>query len=317
MVVQAMKYDLVCEGGGIRGIGLVGAMEGIEQRGFLPSHLAGTSAGSIVASLRATGYTPLQLRDILLDTDFSKFKDGNGWGRKLYNILRYRGIYHGDYFYEYIREFLAAKGVVYFGDLKSANVSDCDHFIYRWIFKCFVADVTRKRLVTFPDDAKLYGLDPDYMEVALAVRASMSIPVIFQPVMMKQSILVDGGILSNYPINSWDSTVPPEWPTFGILLDEDSRKRQFEPIGRYPHDYFIALFDTMLKAHDKLNIKPGDFKYRTIRVPCGTVDGTDFDLSLSEKKFLYNNGIHAAREFLNEWSWADYQRWAKEVRGLA
>jgi NTE family protein len=111
--------------------------------------------------------------------------------------------------------------------------------------------------------------------------------------------------------------VPPEWPTFGILLDEDSRKRQFEPIGRYPHDYFIALFDTMLKAHDKLNIKPGDFKYRTIRVPCGTVDGTDFDLSLSEKKFLYNNGIHAAREFLNEWSWADYQRWAKEVRGLA
>jgi NTE family protein len=312
-----MKYDLVCEGGGIRGIGLVGAMEGIEQRGFRPSHLAGTSAGSIVASLRCAGYTPMQLKKILLDTDFSKFKDGNGWGRKLYNIMRYRGVYHGDYFYEYMRELLADKGVVYFGDLKSTNDADCEHFLYRWRFKCFVADITRKRLITFPDDSHIYGFDPDYMEVALAVRASMSIPVVFQPVEIKQSLLVDGGVLSNYPINAWDSIAVPEWPTFGILLDEVAPERKVEPVGRWPHDYFMALFDTMMKAHDKLNIKPGDFKYRTIRVPCGSISGTDFDLELSEKKFLYNKGIHAAREFLNIWSWPEYLRWAKEARGLA
>jgi len=311
-----MKYDLVCEGGGIRGIGLVGAIDGIEQRGYTPSHLAGTSAGAIVASLRAAGYTPQELKEVMFTTDFNKFKDGNGWGRKIYNIVRYRGIYKGDYFYNYIKELLADKGVVYFGDLASLEEKDQRHFIYRWLFKCFTADVTRRRLITFPDDSAIYGIDPDYMEVALAVRASMSIPAVFQPVTHKRDVLVDGGILSNYPISSWDSPLVPDWPTFGILLEESKHQRKFEPIGPWPHDYFIALFDTMMKAHDKRNIKPGDFKYRTIVVPCGAVSATDFDLDLEEKNVLYNKGVAAARDFLQAWSWSDYQRWAREVRGL-
>jgi NTE family protein len=311
-----MKYDGVFEGSGIRGIGLVGAIEGIEQRGFIPSHLAGTSSGAIVASLRVAGYSPLHLRDILFDFDFNTFKDGNGWGRKLYNIIRYRGVYKGDIFYHFIKDLLHEKGVVYFGDLKSEETDDLHKYLYRWRFKCFAADLTRKRLITFPDDAAVYGLDPDYMEVATAVRASMSIPVVFQPVKINGSILVDGGILSNYPVNSWDSIGPPLWPTFGVILEEDKQIRKFEPIRRWPHDYFLALFETMMLAHDKLNIRPGDYKYRTIMVPCGTIASTDFNLNLKEKKFLYNNGIHSAREFLNDWSWAKYQRWANETRGL-
>jgi hypothetical protein len=43
---------------------------------------------------------------------------------------------------------------------------------------------------------------------------------------------------------------------------------------------------------------------------------TDFDLGLAEKRFLFNHGVNAAREFLAEWSWAKYKRWAKEIRGI-
>jgi NTE family protein len=309
-----MKYDLVCEGGGAKGVGLVGAITAIEQRGFTPSHLAGTSAGSIVASLRAAGYTPEELKAILYETDFNTFKDGNGFGRKGWNIFKHRGIYEGEVFYQYIKQLLAAKGVVYFGDLLSENGDLLNY--YRWRFKCYVADVSNKRLVTFPDDAELYGLKPDNMEVALAVRCSMGIPIIFQPVEMHKSLLVDGGILSNFPINAWDSWGLPDWPTFGILLDEDiGQSTQFR-VGRWPHDYFLALFKTMLRAHDKRYIKPGDYRYRTVKAPVGTIESTDFDLSFEQKEFLFNNGYNAAKTFLETWSWEEYLEWAKKARGI-
>ena len=101
-----MKYDLILEGGGSKAPGLVGALAAIEHKGFLPNSLAGTSAGAIVASLRAAGYTPADLRTVFTDLDFRTFKDGNGFGRKAYNILRHKGIYKGDVFYNTILELL-------------------------------------------------------------------------------------------------------------------------------------------------------------------------------------------------------------------
>ena len=119
-----MQYDCVLEGGGVKIPGLVGAMAAIEERDFTPSHLAGTSAGSIVAALRAAGYRPHQLKQIMLDIDFKQFLDGNGFGRKSYNILRHRGIYKGDAFYQYMKEMLEDMGVRTFGDLKSRVIAD-------------------------------------------------------------------------------------------------------------------------------------------------------------------------------------------------
>ena len=90
-----------------------------------------------------------------------------------------------------------------------------------------VSDVTRCLLVRLPwDYASVYGLDPDKTSVADAVRASMSIPFISRPVTLAHastkvtSTLVDGGLLSNFPIDSLDRTDgrAPRWPTFGVTL---------------------------------------------------------------------------------------------------
>jgi NTE family protein len=68
--LETDSADGVFEGGGVKGIAFVGALEAAEEAGITRwVNLAGTSAGAIIASLLAIGHTPAQLRSILEATD--------------------------------------------------------------------------------------------------------------------------------------------------------------------------------------------------------------------------------------------------------
>jgi len=310
-----MKYDAILEGGGAKIPGLVGGLAGIESRGFTPSHLAGTSAGAIVAAGRIAGYTPEELQDILTELNMSEFKDGNGFGRKFWNITRAKGIYKGDYFYEFMKEMLGSKGVETFGDIVSSEPNEKNTPVWRWRFKCLAADITNERLVKWPNDAVLYNMRPDDVEVAWAVRTSMSLPYFFQPVKRGKIYFVDGGLLSNFPLDIWDSPTSPTHPTFGLLLDE-ADSQQPNKITATPFSFFNALFGTVLKAHDRRFIKPGDYEHRTIKIPTGSAKTTDFDMTAFQKQALHDSGYKAATKFLDHWSWPEYLQWTNHIRGV-
>jgi len=70
-----LKCDAVFEGGGVKGIGLVGAVSEIEKAGYKFENLAGTSAGAIVASLLSVGFTAKEIKEELEKLDYSDFKD--------------------------------------------------------------------------------------------------------------------------------------------------------------------------------------------------------------------------------------------------
>lgn len=70
-----LRFDAVFEGGGVKGIGLVGALAVIEQAGYQPMNLAGTSAGAIIAALYAAGYTAAELKTVILGLDFNQLTD--------------------------------------------------------------------------------------------------------------------------------------------------------------------------------------------------------------------------------------------------
>jgi NTE family protein len=67
--------DLVFQGGGVKGIGLVGAYSILEERGYRPVNMAGASAGAIVAALVAAGYSAEEMRDIMMEIPFHEFTD--------------------------------------------------------------------------------------------------------------------------------------------------------------------------------------------------------------------------------------------------
>src|SRR5918998_4402728 len=174
------KYvDLVFEGGGVKGIALVGAFSVLEEQGYEPQNMAGASAGAIVATLIAAGYTAAELREIIGKLDYDLFKD-EAWEDRIplmdksLSMLKDLGLYEGEAFLDWIDELLKAKGVRTFGDLVRREDAELR---YRYKAQVIASDVTERRLLVLPRDATKLGIaDPDDLSVALAVRMSMSIP---------------------------------------------------------------------------------------------------------------------------------------------
>jgi NTE family protein len=331
MTATTSYADLVFEGGGVKGIGLAGALATLEERGYEPQNVAGTSAGAITAALLAAGYDAAELREIIMTLDYRQFQD-RAWEDKLpliersLSMLLDLGLYEGDRFLEWIRERLEAKGVQTFADLVHPEYAEDPRF--RSKLQVIASDVTTHELLILPRDATKLGIEPDDLDVALAVRMSMSIPVFFEPVRFENPktgqvhVIVDGGMLSNYPVWLFDceDDEAPEWPTFGMLLVEP---KPSVPIGaRLPApkmaghgpravvDYVKALAQTMMEAHDRLYVEQASYA-RTIPIPTLGVGTTEFDLSPERALALFDSGRWAAETFLGKW---DFEAYVAEFR---
>jgi NTE family protein len=313
----------------VRGIALVGALEVLEEAGYITQNRAGTSAGAIVAALHAAGFEAKELRDVIAETKFSSFIDPGIIDRiplmgAPLGVLYEHGIFEGDAFYNWMRSLLAEKEVMTFGDLVHADFAD-DEPVYRHKVQVIASDLTTRRLLVLPRDADMLGVeDPDSLDVALAVRMSMSIPFFFEPVRFRNRsthethVIVDGGVLSNYPVWLFDSKGAPKWPTFGLRLVEedagvDAIAEPLEQTTRIPkgpiglYRFGRALIETMVEAHDRLYVEEAHFA-RTIPIPTCGVGTVDFFLSDDDANRLYESGRGAAEEFLTRWDFAGYKR---------
>src|SRR5262245_29888988 len=315
---KRLKCDAVFEGGGVKGIGLVGAVAVTEAKGYDFVNVAGTSAGAIVAALVAAGYRAEELRAIMATLDYGKFKDPGWIDRipvlgKAMSLGIEKGIYEGEYFEDWMRQQLQKKGKRKFGDLIMDEFKDS--VPYRYKLRVVASDLSRGKMLVLPQDIKDFGIEPDDLDIARAVRMSMSIPFFFEPVTMtlqnkKQTYIVDGGILSNFPIQLFDDGTPnPSWPTFGYLLVEEDPSRpitvRHEIHG--PLSMFAALFATMMEAHDRMYVESDAFA-RTIPIPTKGVTATEFDLSKERAEMLYQSGRAAAESFFATWNFAEYKR---------
>ena len=317
------RVDLVFQGGGIKGVALAGALSVLEERGYQPQNVAGASAGAIIATLLAAGYSAKGIYEIIAAENFSLFMD-KGWEDRLPTFISVplslwtgQGIYEGDYFLKHMETLLAANGVRTFGDLIHPDyANEPTTSVYRYKVQVIVSDITEQRMLVLPRDAAQLGVSPDDLNVARAVRMSMSFPIFFEPVRFsnpsttKEHLLIDGGLLSNFPVWIFDSQGIPEWPTFGIRLTNeivgnpmdagvpwiDSALKVFGPIG----PFLMSLASTALEAHDRTYLASADF-VRTITVPTLGVKTLDFSLPREKVEALFQSGCQAAEEFLKAW----------------
>ena len=301
-----MKADAVFEGGGVRGIALVGAVSVAEELGYTWENVAGTSAGAIVASLIASGYEATELKEIMAAMDYTRFLDRRRSTRiplvgNLINLVFKKGIYRGDAFREWLVETLAAKGKRFFGDIRTEYPEE----EYRYKLRVIASDLTRGRMLVLPQDVANYGLDPDELGIADAVRMSMSIPYFFEPARLGQSLIVDGGLLSNFPVWLFDSDGIPEWPIFGFNLvsEEEKLPRHRRIVG--PITLLKALFLTMMQAHDAHHVSKAN-RIRTIYIDTLDIGAVEFDLSKERTTALYESGRRAAQEFFESWNFRAY-----------
>ncbi|WP_179466560.1 patatin-like phospholipase family protein [Mycolicibacterium vinylchloridicum] len=325
---KTKPVDLVLAGGGVKGIGLAGAVVKLMEAGYRAYRVAGSSAGSIVGSIVAAAakndqMTPAEVRDLALSIDYRKFLDpgpverlpllGPSWA-----ILQGTGIYQGDYAHDFIADQLADLGVSTFGDLRLDDDELPPEQRYRLVVTA--ADVTTGQLVRLPwDYRRLYGLNPDEQPVADAVRASMSIPFFFRPVTLtsatgRESTLVDGGLLSNYPIESLDRADgrKPRWPTFGVTLlpdlpaNNDKVIPALAPLRHFGGPSLLEdVITTILVGRDQAYLNLPWVSCRTIRVDSRNVGVLDFQINQREIDALYATGYAAATTFLATFSERD------------
>ncbi len=328
-MAEPKPADLVLSGGGVKGIGLVGAVVALMNAGYGAQRVSGTSAGSIVGAVVAAASMgnqlgPEEVKELALQLDYHKFTDPGTVERlpvlgPSLAVLRGTGIYKGDYAHDWVRSQLKNLGVRTFGDLAIDDDSLPAEQRYKLVVT--VADVTTGQLVRLPwDYGRVYGLDPDEQSVADAVRASMSIPFFFRPVTLTSSAgltstLVDGGILSNFPIDSLDRTDRrrPRWPSFGVTvlpnLPEGNDKviPALAPIRLLgPPHLLESVITTVLVGRDQAYLSQPWVGARTIRVDSTDVGFLDFDISDNEIEALYAKGYAAAEKFLSSWDWDAY-----------
>ncbi len=325
---DGLQADLVFEGGGVKGIGLAGAFRELDARGYQPQCVAGTSAGAITAALVAVGYSGAELEEIVLrDMHFKAFADNNGLNHfgvlgEALRFSRSHGLHSGNYFLGWMTERLAAKGITTFGELRDPGSESGGQRAYK--LQVIASDLTGRSMLILPRDAAQLGLDPDKLEIARAVRMSMSIPVFFEPVLVTpragdaEHVIVDGGLLSNFPVWLFDCPAdqPPGFPTFGMLLVAPKQDAPLLPDSADPDaglqgistdaQYLHALADTMMEAHDRFYVEQANYA-RTIPIPTLGVKTTEFNIDPARAQALFDSGRGAARRFLDSWDFEAYK----------
>ncbi|MDY8134904.1 patatin-like phospholipase family protein [Aquimarina sp. 2201CG5-10] len=158
------NIGLVLSGGGFKGVAHIGAIQAIEESGFIPQFISGASAGAIVGSLYAAKYTTEEIKSVFAKTSLFKF---NRFTRKKAGFL------DTEKFYDDL--------ITFFPENSFESLDK----------KLFVTTTNLVEGVT-----KVFNAG----QLIKPLLASAAFPGVFTPIMIDDQLYADGGILDNFPI---------------------------------------------------------------------------------------------------------------------
>lgn len=290
---MAYNYkNLVFKGGGVLGIAYAGALQVLEQNNILQQieRVAGTSAGAITAALVSMRYSAGDIKTIVNQTNFKSFED------KLdpLRVATKYGLFEGDAFLQWIQARITAKGLAAtatFADFQKAGMMD---------LHVFSSDLNSQAVKEFS-----FATSPNVV-VAEAVRASMSIPLFFRAWQFSNNnpdnhLYVDGGMVYNYPITTFDTGNVANMETLGMFLTNLGPAPAPSSLG-YGHllEYVRATFDLIMDAQNVNFFRDPDELKRTVKIDNLGISPTDFGLSTQQQTDLFNSGVKYVTEFLQQ-----------------
>ena len=315
------------EGGGVKGIGLAGAVTALSGAGYAFPRVAGSSAGAVVAclvaALQVAGEPVERLADVVRTVDYRRLRDRGVLGRvplvgRALALLVHDGLYEGRYLEDFLTGALGDLGVRTFADLRIPDDDPAAEGLAperRSRLVVTVSDLSRSRLARLPWDLPEYGADD--LPVARAVRASAAIPFFFRPVRQPTptgpATWVDGALLSNFPVELFDRTdsADPRWPTFGVRL---TTRPPTTPVTRPvegPLSVGLAALDTLLTDQGSAYLEDPCTVERTVFVPTDGVSVVDFGIDAATIERLHAAGLEAGEDFLRRW---DFDRHVRRCR---
>lgn len=318
---QEQKIEnLVFEGAGIRGLAYAGALAEMEERQLLHhvKRVGGTSAGAITALMVSLGYNTTEITEIISHTNFKGFNDGRfffpgGMSR----VRKWFGWYRINTFEKWLEQIISTKTGnpdITFQQLKEQGFKD----LYTT-----GTNLTEQKLVLFSHEHS------PQMKVKDAVRISMSIPLYFEAVFMDSTgaivrypkdktgltVMVDGGLVANFPIKMFDSSrytdasQPNHFAvnrgTIGFRIDRegqinnDSTMQQLAPMptGNLKQ-YISAFYSIIIENLNRRHLTPQDWS-RTVSISDAKISPRIRRLSQEEIDSLTCNGRDAVVRYLS------------------
>lgn len=249
------KIGLALGGGAARGFAHIGVLQVLEEQGIKPDLIVGTSAGSVAATLYASGKTPVEMADMAMTMDESSITDWMFPGRSLLK---------GEALAKYVRGFT--------GGTQIENM--------RLPLGIVATDLNSGQPILFRKG-----------DAGTAVRASSSVPGVFQPVKIGTREYVDGGLVSPVPVRFAKlmgadliiavdiSSIPEGQPTKGAI---DILMQTFNIMGHSISQYELKDADIVMRP--KLEgVGSADFGQRRLSILAGREAALSVLQQLKEK----------------------------------
>lgn len=205
---------LVMSGGGAKGLYHIGVLEALEQNGVPIDYVAGTSMGSIIAALYAAGYSPAEMREIVMSGVIKDWVSGRIDPNKY--AAYYRQVGHNPSALNMRLNFHGTAGKKFYAPtnlisstqidmaltelLASASVAAGGDFNRLMVpFLCVASDMNSRKPIVLREG-----------DLGESVRSSMSIPLVFKPMKVDSMLFYDGGIYDNFPWKPLDADFRPQ-----------------------------------------------------------------------------------------------------------
>jgi len=258
---HAQKVGLVLSGGGAKGIAHIGILKALEENNIPIDYITGTSMGGIVGAMYAAGYSPSQIEKIALSKDFQDWVGGR---------------YTSDYSFFFQKKsinpsILTAKLSVDSNlrlNVRSNLVNDIplnfallelfaqasalskDNFDNLFVpYRCMVSDVLSQTSITVAKGS-----------LAEAVRATMTVPLIYRPIKLEEKYVFDGGLYNNFPADVMKKTFEPD-----IMIGSNVSSKNFNEYPKSTDDrlmnrlmifMFLSKSDSTLIGKNGIYIQP-------------------------------------------------------------
>jgi NTE family protein len=228
---QPLKIGLALGGGAAKGFAHIGVIKALEAQGIVADIIAGTSAGSVVGALYAAGLSGFELQKLAMELDESQVSD---WS------LPDRGVFKGEALQNFVN--------------KAVNNLPLEKLPRS--FAAVATDLRSGELVAFRTG-----------NTGMAVRASSSVPGIFQPVAINGHEYVDGGAVSPVPVR----TARSMGANFVIAVDISSQPKDGKTQSTV--DVLLQTFSIMGQAIGRFEMAEADL---VIRPLTGDLPAADF-----------------------------------------
>lgn len=276
------EYFVIFGGGGVRGVSYVGALRSLLENNIKITGYAGSSIGAVFATLCALGFSLNEIQEAFYGINVEFFKDIN------FDFKNQIALSKGEYFLEWMRSKIEERfyGESYkkgemppvrFRDLKSELV----------IYSC---DLTNSKYNEFSP----YNT-PD-AEVALAVRASVSMPGLFKPLDINGNYIVDGDLMKSWPLWRLSETLSkkPE-RILEFRLEDNGVKREINNAI----DYINAVYNTLTGfASDYIiDVYGKKDKFDYIKINTDNISVVDFMAPIEKKEEMANIGYETTKKY--------------------